>query len=473
MASDGVISTTAHSDASGDKPRELEVHATYTVLSGDQAGATASSAGGVGGTAGSGKGRRTLEGRIYEMFDVQRPSFNTLVGVVVITNAFFIGLETDFGAERFVAVEHCFVVFFFFEMILRMHQQGIRHYLTDPWCLFDASLLAIGVLDLWVLPLVTLGRRGSAGFANLTTLRLLRLMRILRLLRVLRILKLFSLFSTLILLTRAIGKAFQVVCSLGVLVAIMDYVFAIFLTQVVGQHAEDWAGVGKQDLVTRWFGNIGASMRTLFDIMTLDEWSDVAVTLSEVLPSLPVFLFFTSYITFAAYTLVCMVTALLSSQLIQAQMDNKEQRLHKVEELRNCVANDLRALIQEGHDSPLIDSTYLKELIDEDQMLTAKLEEVDIKMTKEGIHFLIDQLVIDDYVSIDYFVEKLVNLSGSAKSASVVDLKHLTVHGHVQILQLQDNIAHLEKKWSKDLDKLSKKLDVLAAAHASKEARGI
>jgi len=455
-----------------ERPRELEmVQGTYAPLSGDQS----TSAGGTGGAGpahgAGGRGERlALEDRILELFDVQRPSFNTLVGVVVITNAVFIGLETDLGADRFVVVEHFFVVFFFFEMSLRIRQQGLHHYVTDGWCLFDASLLAIGVLDLWILPLVTLGKRGSGGFSHLTTLRLLRLMRILRLLRVLRILRLFSFFTTLIMLTRAIGKAFQVVCSLGVLVAVMDYVFAIFLTQVVGQHAEDWASVGKQALIEKWFGNIGASMRTLFDIMTLDEWSDVVVALSEVLPSFPIFIFFTSYIVFAAYTLVCMVTALLSSQLIQAQQDSKEQRLHKVEELRNLIANDLRTLIQEGHDSPLIEAAYLKEIVDDDHMLITKLEEVDIRITKDGVHFLIDQLVIDDYVSIDYFVEKLVNLSGSAKSASVVDLKHLTVHGRVQILQLQDNIAHLDKKWSRDLEKLHKKLDLLAAARAAQEA---
>lgn len=399
---------------------------------------------------------------LKDALDVERPTFNMAVGVVVLLNAIVIGLETDLGISNFMILEHLFMVLFLAEMLLRVHSQGFRRYLQDPWHIFDCVLLTIGILDLWVCPLVTWGSTSSTGLSNLTALRLLRM---LRLLRVLRIVRLLRMFSTLFLLTRAMVKALQVVMSLSTLVAVIDYVLAIFLTQIVGQRAADWGD--NEQKITGWFGSIAASMRTLFVMMTLDDWSEVVGTLCEVLPTYFVVPFFISYIIFASYTLVSLVTAVLCASLMLAQQEGKEQHDARVEDIRKAVGNELREQIDELFDEqPCVQASELKTSFKGDRVLLARLGDAQVDIDEDGLLAVIDEVAEDGVVSVEYFVEKLVNLTGPAKASAIVDLKHQAICGQEDFSGLTERVANLEKKLDlllgQEMDRLHSKLDALS-----------
>merc|ERR1712025_788301 len=122
------------------------------------------------------------------------------------------------------------------------------------------------------------------------------------------------------LIAQAFFDAFTSVCWIGILVFIMDYIFAIFLTQLIGKQADTWDD-DEAVLVTQWFGNIGRSMYTLFTVMTLAEWEQICMVIMKQFPL--VVLFFIFYIIIASYTMVSLITGVISDSLINARREDE------------------------------------------------------------------------------------------------------------------------------------------------------
>lgn len=272
----------------------------------------------------------TKQGRyrtyIAPFLDVESNNYNMLIGLVILMNALVIGIETDYGREQFQCFEHLFNACFFIEMLMRVTQLRMD-YFYEAWNLFDFSLVITGTLDLWVLPLLT-GKSGDptgSDFFGFTSLRLLRMIRVLRLMRVLRVVRIFRMFRQLFLIMQAFAKAFQVVLIVSGFIIILNYCYAIVLTQLVGHRAAAWPE-DKQELIVKWFGSISASMRTMFFVMTLSDWDVIPMTLIEVLPSLPVMSAFGMYILVASYTMVSLISGIISESLIASQQDYKHKK---------------------------------------------------------------------------------------------------------------------------------------------------
>merc|ERR1712232_606506 len=109
------------------------------------------------------------------------------------------------------------------------------------------------------------------------------ILRLLRMARILRMVRLFRMFTMLAILLSAFAKALSVVMWVGLLVVILDYIVAIVATQAVGHKADMWGE--DAETVRQWFGTISQSMTSLFTVMTLAEWDDMAHILSHVMPT--------------------------------------------------------------------------------------------------------------------------------------------------------------------------------------------
>eukprot|EP00405_Crypthecodinium_cohnii_P039469 CAMPEP_0206545910 /NCGR_PEP_ID=MMETSP0325_2-20121206/12403_1 /ASSEMBLY_ACC=CAM_ASM_000347 /TAXON_ID=2866 /ORGANISM="Crypthecodinium cohnii, Strain Seligo" /LENGTH=622 /DNA_ID=CAMNT_0054044957 /DNA_START=647 /DNA_END=2515 /DNA_ORIENTATION=- len=406
--------------------------------------------------------RSGIEKNWQSWFLSQGTMLDLAVGFVVMCNAVVIGLETDYGAERFVLLENTFVVIFLIEALIRINWMTLSGYLADRWCVFDGFLLSMGVLDLWILPLITGAEQKKVGLSHLQALRLLRLLRVLRLFRVLRFLRSFSLFNIFGILAKTLGTAMQVVLSLVMLVGMLDYVLAVFLTQVAGHQSSMWEDEEDELKIQAWFGNIGASMRTLAQVMTKDNWSDIMETLSKKFPIFPVFLGFVGYIVFASYTLTCLITAVLSSQLMQQTLESKDQRSQRIDELRVRFGMDLHNQIAQALGANgVVQASDLRQVMQTFDGLSARLQECDIKIRREGISHLIDQLSMNGLVSVDYFVEKMMSMSTAAKASEIVDVKHLSIYGQLQLMQLQVRVHSTERKIRREMDRLQKRVGEL------------
>ena len=65
-------------------------------------------------------------------------------------------------------------------------------------------------------------------------------------------------FRALMIIAQAFANAFGNVLWIGLMVGIIDYICAVFLTRMVGHKADDWGE--KADMIHHWFGTIARSM---------------------------------------------------------------------------------------------------------------------------------------------------------------------------------------------------------------------
>lgn len=390
----------------------------------------------------AGGGEETWKDRLTEWFDPEGDKFNVVIGLVIIGNAITIGFETEYGAEGFVAFEHVFNITFFIEMCLRIRLMG-KEYFSEPWNVFDFTLVTIGTLDLWILPLLTI--RGG-GLHDVTALRMLRMV---RLVRVLRVIRLFRMFHHLYLIMQAFGKAFQIVLLMGVLVLILDYVCAIMLTQGIGQHAEMWEGEDSQK-IKQWFGTIPGSMQTLFLVMTLTGWEDISITLVKQMPPGVVYPSIVLYIMVTAYTMLSLITGIISESLITAQQEFRLRKEKMIEDKKKEISFDLRTFLLndaiDEKDRDIYNNVNVEELkpfLSGDADLLMKLASISVHMTEQGVLALIDKLAdpATHLVNIDYFVDKLTNLVGGATASSIMDLKFDIAKLNIKLDAVMDHLG--------------------------------
>lgn len=376
--------------------------------------------------------------------DVESDRFNMVVGMVIIANACTIGLETEYGDTNFRVFEHLFNAVFFTEMLLRIRALG-RDYFKEAWNLFDFTLVCFGTVDLWILPVLTAGGESSV-FHGASSMRMLRTV---RLFRVLRVVRLFRMFMQLHLIMQAFNKAFQIVLLMGLLVLILDYVCAIMLTQAIGHNAELWEDSHDEAKIKMWFGGISQSMQTLFMIMTLTGWDEISYILVKVVPSFAVYATVALYIMVTSYTMLSLVTGIISESLITAQQEyrmRKEQNnAEKKKEVQKDLLNELLDLFDEDTKDRYnhVNAEELKMGVKGDTDLLMKLANLGVHIDEGGILNLIDKLSDEktQKCNIDYFVDKLTNLTGAATASSIMDLKYEVSKVHMKMDAIQEKLG--------------------------------
>jgi len=235
--------------------------------------------------------------------------FNIYIGTMIMLNALVMGIETDHDMGMVgLVLEHIFTATWTVEMVIRIATLKPRGYFTDPWYLLDFCLAWMSILDAWILP------GGSS-------LKMLSVLRILRMLRMLRLVKFLKLFKELWLLVHGLVKAVSVLSWVMVLIIIVVYVAALFMTSVVG-HECDVVYTSFADC-DEMFGTIPKSMYTLFQVITLESWSmAVARPVLREKPALIIFFVFFLYIT--TFGLLNVVTGVIVDQTLQSSQENTD-----------------------------------------------------------------------------------------------------------------------------------------------------
>lgn len=183
--------------------------------------------------------------------------FVNVITAVILANAVTLGLETSHSimaahGNLIRAVDHVILGVFVVELILKLFALGGRFF-KSGWNLFDFAVVAISLFP------------ASGPFAVLRTLRVLRVMR------------LISTVPSLRRVVSALLTAIPGMTSVMSVLLVIFYVSAVMTTQIFG--AVDDARM--QAL----YGTIGDSMFTLFQIMTLEGWHEVAETTLQYFPS--------------------------------------------------------------------------------------------------------------------------------------------------------------------------------------------
>jgi len=234
----------------------------------------------------------------------------------------------------------------------------------------------------------------------------------------------------LYLIMQAFNKAFQIVALISVLVIILDYVCAIITTQSIGYQSHLWEGEDRKR-IEDMFGSISVSMQTLFMIMTLTDWDKISNLLTKQFPGPVVHFGLILYIMITSYTMISLISGIISESLITSQQEYKQRKLYIMEQERKDLTMDLKAFLTEVHEDEMdqdgnVGGEDLKTSVRGDTELLEKLAGIGITVDEKGLLSLIDKMGNDgaQRINIGYFVEKLTHLNGTASASTVADLQY-------------------------------------------------
>jgi len=205
----------------------------------------------------------------------------TIMSLIVL-NAITLGLETSPAAMAvagplLTGFDRLVLVVFTIEITCRIYANRLAFF-RDPWSLFDFTIVAIALMP------------ASGAFT------------VLRSLRILRVLRLISVIPSLRRVIGGLVAALPGMGSIVVLMALVFYVFAVMATKLYGATFPDW------------FGNIGKSTYSLFQIMTLESWSmGIVRPVMEVYPM--AWLFFVPFILCTAFTVLNLFIGIIVSAM--------------------------------------------------------------------------------------------------------------------------------------------------------------
>ena len=221
---------------------------------------------------------------------------------VIVFNAITLGLETSGSVmERFGPVlqfiDRTVLVLFVAELLAKLFAFGSRFF-ASGWRIFDFFIIAIAL---------------APATSDLTVLRSLRLLRVRRLVAVVP-----SMRKVVMTLMAAIPG----VTSVTALLALVYYVFAVLETNHYGTAFPDW------------FGTVGESMYSLFQIMTLESWSmGIVRPVMEQYPN--AWLVFVPFILMTSFAVINLFIAVIVNAMTeqsQAESEAPKEEIHAVTE---------------------------------------------------------------------------------------------------------------------------------------------
>ena len=257
---------------------------------------------------------------------------HSILGLIIL-NAVILGLETsapvmEAAGRTILLIDNAILTVFVLEIALRMFVHRLAFW-RDPWSLFVLSGVAIALVP------------ASGHFA------------VLRALRVLRVLRMLTIVPSMRRVVGALLSAIPGLSSIGLVLLLVFYVFGVIATHLFGA------------LFPEWFGHLGRSLYTLFQVMTLESWSmGIARPVMEQAPW--AWAFFITFILFATFTMLNLFIAIIVNamqtfqesehqdtvQTVEKVGQTLEHELHvEVQSLRQEIG-ELKALLQNQHNAP-------------------------------------------------------------------------------------------------------------------------
>lgn len=233
---------------------------------------------------------------------------------LIVANAITIGLETSpdvvaTAGTALKAFEHAVLAVFVLEIVLKLVAYGPRFF-RSGWNLLDFFVVAIALVP-------------SAGWLS-----------ILRTLRILRVLRLLSTVPRLRQLTESLLQAIPSIGWISFMLGLVFYVFAVIGTELFGERFPDW------------FGNVGASMYTLFQVMTLESWSmGIARPVMQAFPL--AWLYFVPFILISAFTILNLFIGIIVNTMQAFHWEEEEQRREAQEQRAHAEREEMLLIVRD------------------------------------------------------------------------------------------------------------------------------
>ncbi|MXO89624.1 ion transporter [Pontixanthobacter aquaemixtae] len=235
---------------------------------------------------------------------IESRRFEWTITAVIVVNAVVLGLETmpavmrDYGGVL-DWLDKIAIVIFVIEILLKLFVYRLRFFMNG-WNLFDFAIVSVALIP------------ASQQYS------------VLRALRVLRVLRLISVVPSM---RKVIVGLFSAIPSIGtviVMLLLLFYISAVMATKLFGEAFPDW------------FGTLGLSLYSLFQIMTLESWSmGIVRPVMEVYPY--AWAFFVPFILLTSF----IVLNLFIGVIVNAMAEATDEAAHGEREM---IIAELKAL---------------------------------------------------------------------------------------------------------------------------------
>lgn len=241
-------------------------------------------------------------------------TFQWSITALIVINAITLGLETSDTVMAtwggvLETVDGVIIIIFAAEVALRIIAFGPAFFRTG-WNWFDFLIVGMSLIP-------------SAG--NLSVLRSLRILRVLRLISVVPRMRV------------VVGALLQAIPSMGtvaLLLGLIFYVAAVMATKLFGA------------AFPQWFGTIGGSMYSLFQIMTLESWS-MGIVRPVMEQHTMAWLFFVPFILITTFAVLNLFVAIMvdgMGAMHKAETEEAEAEAHSE---RIAIGQEVRAIRRE------------------------------------------------------------------------------------------------------------------------------
>lgn len=242
---------------------------------------------------------------------IGHPFIQYMLVVLIVINAVILGMETspaimERAGDFLHWLDHAILWVFIAELALLMLARGWRFF-RDPWCVFDLLVVGIALVP---------------ATGSLSVLRALRVLRVLRLVN--KIESMRKVVAGLLHSLPSLGSVFG-------LILIIFYVFSVIATNMFGEAFPDL------------FGDLAITAFTLFQVMTLESWSEgIARPVMETFPY--AWLYFIIFIFIATFVIINLFIAVIVDSLNASKERPPEKDLRSGSDTDGTVAGELQLL---------------------------------------------------------------------------------------------------------------------------------
>ncbi|TNF64606.1 MAG: ion transporter [Rhodobacteraceae bacterium] len=217
---------------------------------------------------------------------------NAIIGVIIF-NAILLGMETSptimgHAGDLILALDRICLGIFVAEIGLKLVAHGHRFF-RNGWNIFDFVIVGIALVP------------DAQGLS------------VLRALRILRVLRVVSAAPRLRRVVEGFVTALPGMGSVFLLMAIIFYIGAVMATKLFAASFPEW------------FGSLGQSAYTLFQVMTLESWSmGIVRPVMEVYPY--AWAFFVPFIMMTTFAVVNLLVGLIVNSMQDAHSQEEGER---------------------------------------------------------------------------------------------------------------------------------------------------
>eukprot|EP00916_Digyalum_oweni_P020886 GHVL01034781.1.p1 GENE.GHVL01034781.1~~GHVL01034781.1.p1 ORF type:complete len:453 (-),score=51.73 GHVL01034781.1:2342-3592(-) len=305
-----------------------------------------------------------------------------------------------------------------------------KAYLCDFWNVFDIIVVSFSTVGTLLQIQTVFNPNMSYAESAAQIISFLLLFRLFRLIR-------FS--QPLKTIVQGVLAALALIGWVVIIVTAMLFVCACFLTRQTGQHVDP--NNLEYGELKEFYGTVGKSMLTLFQLMTLENWTDIAHMHIKFQPT--IWFFYVVYIICANLLLFSIITATIIEQVMETsrrhEMDTAKKLSVYTDEIK---ANLVKIFKMSDYENDgILSLDEFKRALNQDNVIRM-LNRLDVAVVDAEELFAILDENGDGGLTQEEFVEGCLRIKGSAKSKHLLwvqaDVSRFRAElaNHVELLEV-------------------------------------